>query len=59
MIQIGGKIRGKVTLPVDADENTVWEAAQQIETVQKYLAGKKLGKKIFVPKKLLSIGFES
>ncbi len=55
VVQIGGKVRGKVVLPVDADENAVWEAAQAIDAVRKQLAGKQIVKRVFVPKKLLSI----
>ena len=55
VVQINGKVRGRVLLPVDIDEAGAWEAAARIDTVQKQLAGRQVVKRIFVPKKLLNI----
>jgi leucyl-tRNA synthetase len=55
VVQILGKIRGKVMLPVDADEATVWNAVKDLDSVKKHLEGKTIVKRIFVPKKLLNI----
>ncbi|MDP8225644.1 MAG: leucine--tRNA ligase [Candidatus Lernaella stagnicola] len=55
VVQVNGKLRGRVTLPVDVDEQGAWEAAEKIEAVQKQIEGKQVVKRIFVPKKLLNI----
>jgi len=55
VVQVNGKLRGKVMLPVDVDEAAAWEAVQQIDAVQVQIAGKQIVKKVFVPKKLLNI----
>jgi len=55
VVQVNGKLRGRVLLPVDIDQEAAWEAAMQIEAVAKQLEGRTVVKKIFVPKKLLNL----
>ena len=54
-VQINGKVRGKVTIAPDADQETVISAARKDEGVQRHIEGKKLIKVIFVPGKILNI----
>lgn len=55
VVQVNGKLRGRVLLPVDVDQEAAWEAASRIEAVAKQLEDRTVVKKIFVPKKLLNI----
>lgn len=55
VIQIMGKIRGKIELAKTASQEEVKEAALNVENVTKYLDGKKILKVIVVPGKLVSI----
>ena len=53
-VQVNGKLRGKVTVPVDATEQQVLDAAMTAEGVPLWLEGKSIKKRIYVPKKLVS-----
>ncbi len=54
-VQINGKLRSRVTVPVDADEAFVLERALSDEKVQAAIAGKQIVKKIYVPTKMVNI----
>jgi leucyl-tRNA synthetase len=54
-IQINGKVRGHVTVPVNAGEDEVKEAALADPRVKKYLEGSSVRKVIVIPKKLISV----
>jgi leucyl-tRNA synthetase len=54
-VQINGKLRGQVTVPADADENTVVAAVQSDPKLNAHLAGKTVVKTIYVPGRLLNI----
>ncbi|HMP76142.1 MAG TPA: leucine--tRNA ligase [Kiritimatiellia bacterium] len=53
-VQVNGKLRGKIVVPVGADQDAIVAAAQADEGVQSHLAGKTLRKTIFVPGRLLN-----
>ena len=53
-VQVNGKLRGEVQLPVDATEAQVRSAAEANEKVQPSLAGKTVRKVVFVPKRLIN-----
>jgi leucyl-tRNA synthetase len=53
-VQVNGKLRGKVRVPVDADQAAVEQAARADSGVAGYLAGKTVVKVIFVPSRLLN-----
>jgi len=53
-VQVNGKLRSKVTVPADADKNTLQQTAEADETVQKHLAGKQVAKVIVVPGRLVN-----
>jgi leucyl-tRNA synthetase len=54
-VQINGKLRGRVVVPADANENFVVERALADDKIQTAIAGKQVVKKIFVAGKLLNI----
>ena len=53
-VQVNGKVRGNVSLPVDATDEVIIAAAKAEENVAKYLAGQGLKKVIIIPKKIVS-----
>lgn len=55
VIQIKGKIVGKISVPKGALEDEVFEEAMKIEKVQSELSSKEILKKIHVPDRLLNI----
>jgi leucyl-tRNA synthetase len=55
MIQVNGKIRDKVSVALDCDEETVKKEAMQSEKIKQLLAGRQVVKMIFVKNKMLSI----
>ncbi|MBN1674816.1 MAG: leucine--tRNA ligase [Kiritimatiellae bacterium] len=55
VVQVNGKVRGRVTVPADADQAAVEEAAKADAGVQKYTAGKTVRKVIVVPRKLVNV----
>lgn len=55
VVQIMGKVRGKIDLSIDASEEEVKKAALEIDNVKKALEGKNIQKIIVVPNKLVSI----
>jgi leucyl-tRNA synthetase len=54
-VQVNGKVRGTVSVPVDAGEAEVREAALALENVQRHVEGKTVRKVIVVPGKLVSV----
>lgn len=55
VVQVNGKLRGRITVPVDAAEEVVKAGALADEKVMAYLEGKSPRKIIYVPGKLLNI----
>ncbi|MBW5813832.1 leucine--tRNA ligase [Yersinia kristensenii] len=55
VIQVNGKVRGRITVPADATEQQVRERAGQEHLVAKYLDGVTVRKVIYVPGKLLNL----
>ena len=54
-VQINGKLRARVTLPVDASSDDVLEAALADPRVQAQLGGRSVRKHVFVPGRMLSL----
>ena len=54
-VQINGKVRSRVTVPADADNNAIETAACEDEKVQAALEGVTIQKIIVVPNKLVNI----
>ncbi|MBM3155300.1 MAG: leucine--tRNA ligase [Chloroflexi bacterium] len=55
VIQVNGKLRDKLTVPVSITEAEAKELALGRERVRAYVEGKKISKVIYVPQKLVSI----
>jgi len=55
VVQIMGKIRGKLSVPVNASEEFIRTAALELENVKKHIEGKEIRKVIVIPGKLISI----
>ena len=54
-VQVQGKLKGNVTVPVDSDEQTVVDAALQLEKVQRMMDGMQIVKVIHVKNKLVNL----
>ena len=54
-VQVNGKVRGRIDIPADADEESVVDAAKANENVARYLADGVLRKTIVVPGKLVNL----
>ena len=54
-VQINGKLRSTIKLPVDADQQTVKSAVFSDEKVLKYINGNKVVKEIFVKNKIYNV----
>ena len=54
-VQINGKVRGKVTLPMNADKDTALAAVRADEKLFALIDGKTVVKEIVVPNKIINI----
>jgi leucyl-tRNA synthetase len=54
-VQVNGKFRDVIKVPVNADNATIEAAAKQPEKVQLFIAGKTIKKVIIVPKKMVNL----
>ena len=55
VVQVNGKLRGRISAPADADKNRVAELALADDNVQRFVAGKDVRKTIVVPGRLVNI----
>jgi leucyl-tRNA synthetase len=55
VVQVNGKVRGKIETYTDTTEEEMKEKALQIENVKKHLEGLQIVKIVTIPKKLVSI----
>ena len=55
IVQVNGKLRSRLELPVDADKETIGQRALNDEKVRAYLDARTPKKVIYVPKKLVNI----
>ena len=55
VVQVNGKLRGRITVPAGADEATVREAALAEPGVARFVAGQPVRKLVYVPGKLVSV----
>ncbi len=55
VVQVNGKIKAKLNIPVDADKDSVLELAKADDNVKKSLEGMNIIKEIVVPKKLVNL----
>lgn len=55
VIQVNGKLRAKVEVAIDSDQDSMVELANSLENVTKHTEGKTVRKVIWIPNKLLNI----
>jgi leucyl-tRNA synthetase len=55
VVQVNGKLRGRVSVPVDAAEDQVREIAMADENVQRHVSGKSLRKVVVVPGRVINL----
>ena len=55
VLQINGKVRGRVTIPAEADRKAMEEAVMALPKAKQFIEGKMVVKVICVPKKLVNI----
>ena len=55
VIQVNGKVRGKMSVPATADSTEIEALAKDQENVQRFLVDKTIKKVVVVPKKLVNI----
>jgi leucyl-tRNA synthetase len=53
-VQVNGKLRDKITVAADADQDTILQTAAAAPGVQTWIAGKDIKKRLYVPKKLVN-----
>jgi len=54
-VQVNGKVRDRISVPADADEEAIRSAALASETVRKYLEGNQPKKVIVAQKRLVNV----
>ena len=54
-VQVNGKVRDRITLPLDASEDAARARALSSEDVTRHIAGKEIARLIYVPNRLLNI----
>ena len=54
-VQINGKVKGRITVPADADQDAVVEVALADEKIAALVAGKNLVKKIVIPGRMVNL----
>lgn len=55
MVQVNGKLRGKIEVAAEADKETILAAAKANEQAAKFIDGKEIVKEIVVPGRLVNI----
>ncbi|MBP3461219.1 MAG: leucine--tRNA ligase [Bacilli bacterium] len=55
VVQVNGKVRGKIEVSIDTKEEEMKSLAKSIENVKTFIEGKQIIKEIVVPKKLVNI----
>ncbi|MDD3267562.1 MAG: class I tRNA ligase family protein [Burkholderiales bacterium] len=55
IVQVNGKVRGKILVSTDTEKDEMEQLAQEIDNVKRYIEGKEIVKIVTVPKKLVNI----
>ncbi len=55
VVQVNGKVRGKIVVPSDTPDEAVKSMAMEEKNVKRFIEGKKIKKVIYVPKKIVNI----
>lgn len=54
-VQVNGKLRGTIVIPVDATAEQAISAAKALQNVQLHLDGKTIRKELYIPKKIVNL----
>ena len=54
-VQVNGKLRGRVTIAVEADEETAVAAALTEPNVAAHVGGRELRKQLYVPGRMITL----
>ncbi|MBH98187.1 MAG: hypothetical protein CMM56_07015 [Rhodospirillaceae bacterium] len=54
IVQVNGKMRGRITIPIDTTEETILTTAKNDENVARHLSDKKIVKSIYVPGRIVN-----
>ena len=54
IVQVNGKLRGKIKVAVEAEKDEILALAKNEDNVSKFLQDKEIVKEIFVPNKLIN-----
>jgi leucyl-tRNA synthetase len=54
VIQINGKLRGRIDMPVESDKKDVISMAKEEQKIAQYLEGMEVAKEVYVPNKLVN-----
>jgi len=55
VVQVNGKVRGKIEVSSDVSNEEMEKQALEIENVQKHIEGLEIVKVVVIPRKLVSI----
>ena len=55
IVQVNGKVRDRITVPADADEEEIKQRALQSQGVKRHTQGKEIHRVIYVPKRLVNV----
>ena len=55
VIQVNGKVKGKLSLPANCLEDAVKEKALELESIKSLLAGESIKRVIYVPGRLMNL----
>lgn len=55
VVQVNGKVRGKIEVDADCNDDTIKDIAKNQENVKRFIDGKTIRKEIVVPNKLVNI----
>ena len=54
-VAVNGKVRAKIVLPLNLNEEEIQKRVLEVERIQKYIAGKKIKRIIHVPKRMINL----
>ncbi|MFW5931693.1 MAG: leucine--tRNA ligase [Desulfohalobiaceae bacterium] len=55
VIQVNGKLRGKISVPAEADQEAIKSLALQNDNVQRHIQGREIKKVVVIPEKLVNV----
>jgi leucyl-tRNA synthetase len=53
-VQVDGKMRGRIAVPADADQATVFRVAREDDNVRRHLAGREVQREVYVPGRIVN-----